>query len=320
MTGDWQNGEDAVSNGGRHGPQSVAAPGGYGETPTRSTLLPLRVELIPHHGAGSTCGSHDGPMETGARLVPLQGSLNFRDLGGYPTDDGRTTRWGRLYRSDTLHELTPSDVAVLLERGLRTVVDLRTARELARTGRGPLEHHDVEFRHLAVIKEGVPGEESDVSEREAVAAPAPVGDDLSARYLWYLDVGGDSLVEALCLAADPERAPLVFHCAAGKDRTGVLAALILELCGVPRDVIVADYVLTAERIGLIMDRYRADPRFAERIAKVPASRFGVEAITMERFLDRLAADFGGARQFAVDAGVPPEALTSLVDHLVGPSG
>ena len=97
----------------------------------------------------------DGPMDTEARLVPLEGSFNFRDLGGYPGAGGRTTRWGRLYRADALHELTPGDVDRLRGMGLRTVVDLRTERELARTGRGPLEPEGVAFHHLAVVQEGV---------------------------------------------------------------------------------------------------------------------------------------------------------------------
>lgn len=80
----------------------------------------------------------DGGMDSAARLVALEGSFNFRDLGGYATGDGRSVRWGRLYRSDALHDLTSDDVARLRELGLRTVVDLRTERELDRSGRGPL--------------------------------------------------------------------------------------------------------------------------------------------------------------------------------------
>src|ERR1019366_1531021 len=116
-------------------------------------------------------------------------------------------------------------------------------------------------------------------EGDAVVAPAPPGDDLAERYLWYLDVGCQALVDALTLLGDPASFPLVFHCAAGKDRTGVLAALVLEILGVEREIIVADYVITAERMELIMGRYRADPALAARLAKVPASRFSVQADT-----------------------------------------
>ena len=262
----------------------------------------------------------DGRMDTESRLVPLQGSFNFRDLGGYPGRGGRLTRWGRLYRADALHELTAADVAHLRHLGLRTIVDLRTERELARSGRGPLEPEGVAFHHLAVVQEGVRGDGT--SDRaavgEAVAAPAPAGDDLAERYLWYLDVGRASLVEALTILGGEEHYPLVFHCAAGKDRTGVLAALILSILGVGRDVIVADYVITAERLRFIMERWLADPEFAERMAKVPATRFSVEALTMEGFLDQLQIRYGGAREWALDAGIPAEVLDRMDDLLLEP--
>ena len=255
-------------------------------------------------------------MDTPARLVPLEGSFNFRDLGGYRGLGGRPTRWGRLFRSDALHGLSDGDVATLRAMGLRTVVDLRTERELHASGRGPLEPEPVAFHHLAVVQEGVRG--ADGAEGESLGAPAPPGEDLAERYLWYLDVGRGSLVEALTLMGDADHYPLVFHCAAGKDRTGVLAALVLELAGVDREVVVADYVITADRIRLIIDRWRSDPGFADRMARTPPSRFSVEAATMEGFLDGLAERHGGARAWALGAGVPAEALDRLVDLVLEP--
>jgi protein tyrosine/serine phosphatase len=231
------------------------------------------------------------------RLVPLVGAHNFRDLGGYPCRDGRVTRWGRLFRSDTLHELTEADVGVLRSMGLATIVDLRTRRELERTGRGPLGSEAVDYRHLSVLPE-----------------------DLAERYLWYLDAGRPALVEALTLLTRPTSFPLVFHCAAGKDRTGVLAALVLDILGVDPAVIVADYVITEGRMELILDRYRSDPVFAERLATVPPSRFGVEADTMVRFLAGLHDRFGGAGPWAVASGLDPEGPSRLVELLVEPVG
>ena len=216
-----------------------------------------------------------------------------------------------LFRSDTLHELTGSDVALIESLGVVTVIDLRTDRELERTGRGPLSDRSIDFHHLSVIGEG---------EGEAMAAPAPVGDLLSERYLWYLDAGRQALVDALVVLAGQVNLPAVFHCAAGKDRTGVLAALVLDILRVEPGVIVADYVLTAERMPLILDRYRTDPAFAERMASVPASRFSVEAGTMEQFLAGLQSRFGGARRWAADAGVPSEDLDRLADNLLQASG
>lgn len=282
---------------------------------------PHILSHVPAHaGHRAPASGKDGRMDTETRLVPLEGSFNFRDLGGYPGRDGRTTRWGRLYRADALHDLSVEDVGQLRGLGLRTVVDLRTERELARTGRGPLEPEDIAFHHLAVVKEGMrsDGTSDRSAEGEAVAAPAPAGDDLAERYLWYLDVGRGSLVEVLTLLGGDEHYPLVFHCAAGKDRTGVLAALVLELLGVDSQVIVADYVITADRLRFIMERWLDDPQFAERMAKVPASRFSVEAGTMESFLSQLHDRYGGARNWALEAGVPADALDRMGDLLLEP--
>lgn len=250
-------------------------------------------------------------MEAQPRLVPLSGAFNFRDLGGYRAADGRTTRWGRLFRSDTLHELTDSDVAVLRSLGLSTVVDLRTSRELERTGRGPLAPEPMAFHHLSLIKEGG---------GEAMAAPVEEGDDLAERYLWYLEVGRTALVDALTLLSDQANLPLVFHCAAGKDRTGVLAALVLDILGVDAQVIVADYVITAGRMELILGRYRSDPVLRERMEKVPASRFSVTEATMVRFLDELHRRFGGAREWATTSGVSEASLDRIEELLLEPEG
>jgi protein-tyrosine phosphatase len=251
---------------------------------------------------------HDGPVESRERLISLVGSYNFRDLGGYAGHDGRPLKWGRLFRADTLHELTGSDVEVLRGLGLTTVIDLRTPAELDKTGRGLLANEPVSFWHLSVIGQG--GNESS-------AAPAAPGEELTERYLWYLETS-TALVEAVKVVADAENLPLVFHCAAGKDRTGVLAALILDLLGVEPSVIVADYLITAGRMELIMGRFSGDADLEARMAKVPAYHFSVEAHTMEHFVAELYARYGGARRWATAAGIDEESLDSMVDQLLEP--
>jgi protein-tyrosine phosphatase len=250
-------------------------------------------------------------METRERLLPLVGACNFRDLGGYPTVDGRFTRWERLFRSDTLHELTQDDLEVLRRIGLNSVIDLRTATELERTGRGALAEEPIAYLHASVLRE---------EGGESAATPAPVGDDLAERYFWYLDVGREAFVNALTLAADPVHQPLVFHCAAGKDRTGVLAALILDILGVERSTIVADYALTATRMELIVARLRRDPVWGTYVAENPAPRIVVEGATMERFLALLDQRCGGARGWAVEAGVPAESLNAMSTDLIVADG
>ena len=233
-------------------------------------------------------------MDTRERLLPLVGASNFRDLGGYPTTDGGMTRWGQLFRSDTLHELTEADLEVLREVGLASVIDLRTATELGRSGRGLLGEETVAYLHASVLQE---------EGGESVAIPAPSDDDPAERYLWYLEVGRGALRDALGMVADPRNRPLVFHCAAGKDRTGVLAALILDILGVEHSVIVDDYAITATRMELILDRLRRDPVWGRSVAEIPPGRVHAEATTMARFLDLLYERHGGAHAWALTAGV-----------------
>jgi protein tyrosine/serine phosphatase len=245
-------------------------------------------------------------METLSRLLPLIGSYNFRDLGGYPTLDGRITRWGQLYRSDTLAELTDADVDVLREIGLKSIIDLRTDAELLRTGRGLLGSEPVRHVHLPVVQETGPTQ----------GAPPEAQADLFHRYLWYLDVGRDNLVTALTMVGDPQSYPMVFHCAAGKDRTGVLAALVLEIVGVERNSIVEDYVLTASRMDLILSRIKKSPQAEARIAETPQFLFRAEAATMESFLDELHETHGGAREWALASGVSLESVEAMPELLV----
>jgi protein-tyrosine phosphatase len=241
-------------------------------------------------------------MVSRVRLLPLVGAYNFRDLGGYPTLDGRSTRWGRLYRSDTLQELTEEDLAQLRGIGLVSVIDLRTPNEVERAGRGVLGSEPIRYVNLSVLP---------AAGGEQQAAPATSVDEVFERYLSYLEIGKTALVESFGLMAEPDSYPLVFHCHAGKDRTGVLAALVLDCIGVVRDAIVDDYVLTASRMDLILGRLRRDPYFADRIADLPPSLFAVEASTMESFLDGLDQRFGGARRWALGAGVTETQLRAL---------
>jgi hypothetical protein len=246
-------------------------------------------------------------MESPDRILPLVGAYNFRDLGGYPTEDGRLTRWGRLFRSDTLHELTLADLAVLRDLGLAGVIDLRTASELAHTGRGLLGDEPIRFLHASVLQE---------EGGESVGVPEPAGDDQGERYLWYLDAGRQALIDALTMVAEDSSYPLVFHCTAGKDRTGVLAALVLDIVGVRHEIIVEDYALTGTRLELIRARLRRDPLYRDRLDQIPASRMGVEAASMERFLQGLHERHGDAASWARSAGMDAEAITQISRLLV----
>jgi protein-tyrosine phosphatase len=228
-----------------------------------------------------------------ARFVHLDGAHNFRDLGGLPTIDGGETRSGVIFRSDALHHLEPTDVERLLELGMRTVIDLRSSVELERTGRGPLAATPVGWVH-APLSHGAAG---------APLPPALAEGDLGRHYVESLAERTKTLAQVIAHLATPEHVPAVFHCTAGKDRTGMVAALVLSLVGVPDDVIVEDYTLTDERMVLVMERIRASGDFPEPVAPVAARVARAEAASMVTFLDALRRTYGGAVGWARSAGM-----------------
>src|SRR4051794_31822960 len=200
------------------------------------------------------------------RWIDLEGAVNVRDLGGLPVDGGRRTAPGALLRADNLQALTPADVERLVDGlGVRVVVDLRTGPEVELEGPGPLVADGrVDIRHRSLYPEL--GARTDVV---AVDVPwrgrrvegHPDETPAVRIYLGYLRDRPDSVVAALRDVARGTGGVLV-HCAAGKDRTGVVCALALEAVGVPRAAVVADYVATGDRIGPIIERLRSSPTYA----------------------------------------------------------
>jgi protein-tyrosine phosphatase len=243
-----------------------------------------------------------GHREAGGdrRWVDLEGAFNFRDVGGYVTADGARVRWGQVFRSDALHHLWPADVQAVRALGVDRVIDLRSPEEISTVGRGALGDTGIEYVTASVIP---------MAAGEAVGAPS--GDDIAERYLWYLDVGADALVDAFGVLAEADRGAVVFHCAAGKDRTGVVAAMLLAVLGVGEDDIVADYALTNRALPAILARLAADPVHAEGIAQMPANRRVVQPETMRRFLQLLGAEHGGARAWLDRAGLDPASVDAL---------
>ncbi len=246
--------------------------------------------------------------EDDLRWVKMEGAFNFRDAGGYPTFDGMRVAQGSVFRSDALHELSSRDLDTLESLGVDRIIDLRSPDEIAQLGRGPLGDGRVEYFTASVIPR---------TDGEAVGAPS--GDDVAKRYLWYLDVGGEAIVSAFEIMARPDRGAVVFHCAAGKDRTGVLAAMVQNLLGVSNDDIVADYMLTDRALPAIFARLARDPIHAETIAALPPSRRGVRQETMRGFLHLLNEERGGTETWLKDAGLSSDAIQSLRSKLRVPA-
>jgi protein-tyrosine phosphatase len=241
------------------------------------------------------------------RIVPLAGVSNFRDLGGYQTSDGRVTRWEKLYRSDALHDLTEPDLLLFRNLGIVTIVDLRNVTEVERSGRGLLDSEGIRFISAPVLPE------NDMERREM----AVLDDDyLTNRYLHYLEVGDSAFVRAIQEMAAGTNYPLVFNCFFGKDRTGVLAALVLSCLSVNRSEIVDDYALTATRVPLILQRLKADPVYRETIERTDPILLAAQAATISRFLVELDRRFGSARDWALGVGISSVQLAALEDQLL----
>ncbi|SOD71359.1 protein tyrosine/serine phosphatase [Jatrophihabitans sp. GAS493] len=250
--------------------------------------------------------------------IDLDGAVNVRDVGGMTTTGGRRVRSRRLIRSDNLQDLSPKDLRLLIEDlGVRAVSDLRTSDEVGAEGPGPMTRQPgVLIEHNSLFSEA--GQNTDAAAAEdsadeidpveaALTAADPVllpwqirdsHHDYANRgavdvYWRYLLDRPDSIVASLRLIGRTDGAVIV-HCAAGKDRTGVVVAMALAALGVEPEQIVADFALTADRIELIFARLGASPTYARDVADGEIDKHRPRAETMRSLLRRLDEEVGGA--------------------------
>lgn len=232
------------------------------------------------------------------RHVLLQRAFNVRDLGGLAADGGlRTVRTGVLYRGDGVHRLDEGDVTALRDLGLRTVLDLRTDGELATYGvfRGAgVVHH-----HLPVLRETWDARVFDpAADHDAVVA------FLAARYVEMLEEGGDAIAGALRAIADPDNRAVLFHCAAGKDRTGVVAMLVLGLLGVDDEDVADDYHLTQHGTARwLVWAEEAQPEVLEAMAAQPPEYLASPREAALVLLDELRRRYGSVESYVAGIGV-----------------
>jgi protein tyrosine/serine phosphatase len=231
------------------------------------------------------------------RRVSFHQLFNFRDLGGYLAADGRQVAWRRLYRADNLGRLSGEDIDRFTALGIRAVVDLRRPTEIAEHGRIP-ELAGVAYHHLHLVH---PAWESSPQ------------DDLPARVAYLLDrysemveAGGDAIGDALRLIAQSSSTPLVFHCMAGKDRTGIVAALTLALLGVDDETIAADYTLSEA----------SDVTYRLRHALTPAPYTVVPAAVMTSWLAWLRDGHGSIEGYVKSLGVTADDVAAMREHLL----
>ncbi len=255
----------------------------------------------------------DRRLVVAERTLPLTGEANFRDLGGYATADGRAVRWGRVYRAGSLADLTEADMAYLARLGLRLAWDLRSPDEVA-------NHPDrlppgAVARHTPIIAE--------VGRLRGLVTlfrlRRRVQKMLQQVYVIMLDQNGPLLAGILRAAADPANLPLVIHCTAGKDRTGLAAALLLSALGVPEETIIADYTLSnnafdglAERMRPEMERLYAFGFNEQRLRPFLLA----EARTLTGALAHLRRRYGSVEAYLRRAGLTEDDLGQLRQTLL----
>ncbi len=244
--------------------------------------------------------------ESNPRWLPMQGCVNFRDLGGYRNDQGGTIRWRRLFRSDALQEMTVADSKLAAEDlNIGLVVDLRNSNEANRDGLGPLPELGTDYRHFPFLDargEIPPFTGGDIAER------------LAATYLWMLENSGEGIGAAVGAISDSlgSGRGAVFHCSAGKDRTGLLAALILDVLGVDAETIEADYMLTGEVVEGIVRRIKA----MEHNPNPTAQTLAPQPLAFRRFHDTLQREYEGAESYLRRHGVSGDTLERLRNGLL----
>ena len=237
------------------------------------------------------------------RFVTLEGAFNLRDMGGYPTSDGGRLRTGLIYRGDSPRRLTDGDRSVVASLGIDHIVDLRAGTE-AEDG-------------TWVVGSSTQRHNFDVLDPSRAAAD-PIttavvdNDTFVERYLYRLEHAAATFVAAATVVARGASEGVLMHCTAGKDRTGLLAAALLDALGVDHALIVEDYALSGPAMQDMIAHQVANPRPSElSLSDLPPIVVDAPPAVMEGFLKACETRYGGLAAFFVDRGLSTADLDSL---------
>ena len=237
------------------------------------------------------------------RHYPFEGCFNFRDIGGYLNQDGKRVRKGLYFRAGRQDRMSDNDLSQLSDLKISTQIDLRKPDEVLDQGKGPLEAMGTKYINIAVIPEGGSDQLSRL-----------VGDTgiSGKRYLGYLEFGPTSWLRLFGILANEDNLPVVLHCTAGKDRTGVSTAFLLSVLGVSREVIEADYLLTnldTERQADFIESTVGYPEGYDRERMMAIA--GVPETAMRDFLDGVESKWGTVVEYLEKIGVTQEQMETI---------
>ena len=242
-----------------------------------------------------------------SRHIRFEAVFNFRDLGGYATREGQTVVWRRLFRSSELHHMTSHDMIQLKEEiRLRSVIDLRNSRQLEPFR--PLNEVGAEYYNIPLI--------DSVNDKEDVYQDFSNMGEVYSYYASHEEFGR-RVVEALEIIAEPDNLPLVFHCSAGKDRTGVLTAIVLGILGVTDEDIIEDYTMTAPYMKELINRWNSDPKAPEDLSNVPEYLLEASPESMTFFLSTIKREYGSVRGYVEAHGGEVSLIHRLEMALLG---
>lgn len=238
------------------------------------------------------------------RILDWEGAYNARDLGGYRTEDGRETRWERLVRSDNLIRLTSAGRRALEEHGVKTIIDLRLPQELEIDPPPFRDHESIAYHHLSFVDPSTVGQGS---------APERLADD----YVGMIERFAPRVGEVMRTIANAPEGGVLFHCHAGKDRTGVIAAFLLRLAGVPIETAAEDYALTRDLLRPVDEEWLENGSGTREWREKEYERTHARAEVMAEVLERVEAQHGSIEGYLLDAGVTQEEIEKLRERLLG---